>query len=265
VISFGHDGILPSQASVRIYVGDQENVKTGSKIYLYHYNYDTDKLEALPYASGYVVDKDGYITINIVHCSDYVVLSEEPVSNQITSLLDQITVKPIKKTIYLGGNSSETAIEVDLPSTLELVNSIEDNASQAAIGGVTIAYSSSNKKVATIDKAGKIKAVGEGKAVITTSITLYSGEVKIVKTSINIKKPYITLTSKKSIMVVGDSFTFKANAYGVDVNDIVWTTTEKSIIYINKKTGKAIAKSVGTDYVVAKVGNIYVKLKVIVK
>ncbi|MGB4659758.1 MAG: hypothetical protein WBI07_11285, partial [Mobilitalea sp.] len=126
-------------------------------------------------------------------------------------------------------------------------------------------YHSSNKKIATVDKTGKIIAVGVGKVVITTSITLSSGEKKTVKTNITVKKPYITLISKKSSITVGDSYTFKANAYGVDKKDIVWKTTETSIMQINKKTGKSIAKSTGTDYIIAEAGNVSVKLKVVVK
>jgi hypothetical protein len=68
------------------------------------------------------------------------------------------------------------------------------------------------------------------------------------------------------VVKVGDAITFRAKKYGVaNMNNIVWSTTKKSIIVINKNTGKATAKSKGVDYVVAKVGNISVKMKVEVK
>ena len=77
ILSFGHNGDLPITARVRIYVGNFDNIKPGMKIYLYHYNKENGKLETLPFSSGYTVDEDGYITINIIHCSDYIVLNKE--------------------------------------------------------------------------------------------------------------------------------------------------------------------------------------------
>ncbi|MGB4659674.1 MAG: alpha/beta hydrolase-fold protein [Mobilitalea sp.] len=188
VIEFNHEGVLPAQASVRIYVGDQEGMTPGDKIFLYHYNQESGKLETLPNSSNYVVDAEGYITIFIIHCSDYVASTVKASADQITSLKNQIAVTPSKKTLYIGGSGKTTTIKTKLPSTLELVNSLSDKASMGAVGEVTLQYSSSNKKIAKVDKKGKITAVGTGKAVITTKVLLYSGKTKTVKTTITVKK-----------------------------------------------------------------------------
>ena len=186
VISFGHNGILPAGSNIRIYVGEQKGIKPGGKIFLYYFNHKTGKLESLPY-STYIMDKDGYISVDILHCSDYVLLPEKAASNQITSLRNQITIAPAKKTLYVGGN---TSIKVGLPSTLELVNALKDRTSQTAVGGVVVSYRSSNKKVAIVNKDGKITAKGVGKCKIITTITLYSGKTKIITTSITVRKPH---------------------------------------------------------------------------
>jgi len=60
-------------------------------------------------------------------------------------------------------------------------------------------------------------------------------------------------------------YTFTTVGYGVDTDKIRWTTTKKSIVVISKTTGKATAKAAGTDFVVARTGNITIKTKVIVK
>jgi hypothetical protein len=65
-------------------------------------------------------------------------------------------------------------------------------------------------------------------------------------------------------MKVGDTFTFKIEAKGLDLKDIVWKTTKKSVVVIDKK-GKATAVSEGTDYVVVSIGNVTKKIKVVVK
>ncbi len=189
VISFSQEGTLPSQASVRIYVGDQEAVKPGSSIYLYHYDPETGKLNTLPNGYQYVVDQDGYVTIDLVHCSEYVILKEKAKASQITSLLDQISVRVKKKSLSVNNSkSAHSAVAIQFPTTLELVNSLKDKTSQSAIGAVTVSYQSSNPKVATVDKKGKITAKGIGKATIKTIITLYNGKKRVVKMRVTVAK-----------------------------------------------------------------------------
>lgn len=63
-------------------------------------------------------------------------------------------------------------------------------------------------------------------------------------------------------MKTGNTFTYKAVGYGVKTEDIQFYTSKKSIVVINKKTGKASAKSKGIEYVIAKVGSIIAKIRV---
>jgi hypothetical protein len=189
MIDFGHDGTLPAQARIRIYVGEREGILPGSRIYLYHYNPETGKLETLPFSTGYIVDDDGYITIDILHCSDYAMLMEEADSSMITSLKNQITLSVGSEIISIGkGKNSTTNVIINLPETLELLQTLEAKTSQSAIGAVTATYQSSNEKVATVDSNGKITAKGSGLTTIVVKVTLYSGKVKTFKTIIRVKK-----------------------------------------------------------------------------
>lgn len=266
VVSFSHDGLLPAQAQVRIYVGNKEGIKPGDIIYLYHYNQSTGKLDTLPYSSNYIVDKDGYITIDILHCSDYVMLTKETKSSRITSLRDQIKISPARSTLYIGGTTGATTnIKIELPATLEFVKDFKEQTRSSAIGAVTVTYKSSNEAVATVDSNGLVTVKKVGTAQITTVITLYSGKTKTQFTMITVKEPYIKLTKSTSKMKVNEIFTFEVEAYGVRIEDIVWTTAAKSVVVINKKTGMAVAKSKGTDIVIATAGNIVMKEKVVVK
>lgn len=181
VIQFGHEGILPSEASVRIYVGDQYGIEPGDRIYLYHCNPETGKLETLPNSSRYTVDKDGYITVNLVHCSDYAVLPKKASANQITSLRNQINVTLDKTKLTTGNSTNSTAkISVQLPTTLELVKNIGDETSNPVLGWVGITFHSSDTKVAVVDDKGLITAKGEGIAWIRVTVTLYSKKTKTV-------------------------------------------------------------------------------------
>ncbi len=188
VINFGHEGILPSEASVRIYVGDQYGIEPGDRIYLYHYNPETGKLETMPHSSRYTVDKDGYITINLLHCSDYAILPKEAGANQITSLRNQIHVTVDKSKLSTGNSTNSTAkITVKLPATLELVKNIGDKTSNPALGGVSVAFHSSDTKVAVVDENGVITAKGKGEALIHATVTLYSKKTKKVVFKIVVK------------------------------------------------------------------------------
>lgn len=266
MIDFHHEGQLPSQARVRIYVGDKKDIKPGSRIYLYHINKTTGLLETLPFSSDYQVDEAGYIEINILHCSDYAIFTEEADSELTSSLRDQISVVIDKQVIYAGGDVDASArITVTLPPTLELVKSFKIQTSQSAIGGVTVTYRSSNEMVASVDGEGRITAKKKGNAIIYVTMTLYSGKTKIVIYKVKVKEPYIQLIKYKKDMELGSDYRFKAVTYGLDSNELVWTTKQKSTVIINKDTGVAIAKSRGTDYVVATIHNISKEMKVVVK
>lgn len=265
IINFDHEGILPAQASIRIYVGDLEGIKPGDRIFLYHYNEYGNTLETLPYSSKYRVDSEGYITIKILHCSDYVIC-KKPVSGKVmSSLREQISITPEKETLYRDKAKENTVtIQLHLPLTLELVKNLEDKTYGSAVGYVVVSYLSSNDKVATVSEDGLVTAKGAGKAVITTVITLYSGKTKSFKTNIEVIDP-IVINEYTSKMKVGETFTFKALVNGEAVEDLSWYTTEKSIIVIDKRTGKAKAKSAGTDYIVVKCGKLKTKIKVVVE
>jgi uncharacterized protein YjdB len=188
VLDFAHEGVLPSQASVRIYVGNQEGITSGSKVYLYHYNESIGKLETLPYGYQAIVDEGGYITINILHCSDYVVCTQEADSKQYVSLRNQIKVAPTK--IVLSRQDKENSkgkISVMLPVTLEWVKSLEEPTSQSAAGGVTVKFTSSDKKIVTVDSQGNLTAKAPGEVIIKTTITLYSKKTKTVETRVIVK------------------------------------------------------------------------------
>lgn len=67
VFHFYHNGKLPAGTSVKAYVGNK--FKAGDKVKLSYFNEATNTLEE---AKEYTVDKDGYVTIIINHCSKYV-------------------------------------------------------------------------------------------------------------------------------------------------------------------------------------------------
>lgn len=188
IINFGHHGVLPAQASVRIYVGDM-GYSEGDKLYLYYYNSETGKLDTLPYSSNYVVDSEGYITVNIIHCSEYVLLPKQAGPGIITSLRNQFSAAKTKITLTLGSKKKSTAvIQINLPATLKQVEDLKDKISSGAVGAVRFTYKSGNSKVASVDSTGKITAKKAGKADIIVTATLYSGKKKTFKIHVTVNK-----------------------------------------------------------------------------
>ena len=109
VLSFDHIGVLPSVASVKI-SALEKGFKPGQTLYFYYYNPTTKQIESLS-KDAYTVDADGYVTVQIYHCSDYVLLPKA-----VRSLtLDTKTYTMAPKTSYEIGvkltNASDTVIK----------------------------------------------------------------------------------------------------------------------------------------------------------
>ena len=66
ILSFDHEGLLPNNTRVKVYVGDKFN--ENDKINIYYFDED---IEILKYKKSYTVDNMGYVEINLEHCSDY--------------------------------------------------------------------------------------------------------------------------------------------------------------------------------------------------
>lgn len=220
---------------------------------LYYYNRNTGKLELMSMA---VADSESYATFPFNHASDYAIVMDNGANLQTE--LDKLTLAPAKKTLYVGGDiGKSTALKLNLPDSLSTLAE-EDSLHP------TVTYTSSNPKVATVTTKGKVNAKKVGKATITATVTV-GGVSRILTTDITVKKAYIKLVEYKSSLEKGESFTYTVIGYGVSKDKITWSTTKKAIVVIDKKTGKAVAKTAGTDTVVAKYGAIKLTIKVTVK
>ncbi|MEG1495332.1 MAG: hypothetical protein RR047_00975 [Bacilli bacterium] len=65
-VSFKHHGSLPSEATIKIYVGNR--YQNGQKLYLYYYNENKKQIE---YIDNAILVKNGIVEFKIDHCSEY--------------------------------------------------------------------------------------------------------------------------------------------------------------------------------------------------
>ncbi|ROR28669.1 putative alpha-1,2-mannosidase [Mobilisporobacter senegalensis] len=202
------------------------------------------------------IDENGNVNLSFLHASDYVIIMGKKAL--LEKVPDKISVTPANKTLYIGGTTGKSAsIMIELPEVIS-------KAAEQEISSVKVTYQSSNKKVATVSKTGKITGKGEGTAVIKTSVTI-DGVTKSYNTKIRVAKAYIKFTKATSSMRLGETFAFAVKCYGFNQSDVIYSTTARSKVVIGKKSGKAIGKTKGIDYVVATCDTIQKKTKVTVK
>ena len=126
-----------------------------------------------------------------------------------------------------------------------------------------ITYSSSNKKIATVSRTGKITAVKPG----TATITIKSGKKK---TTVRVKVEGVKttkLTANKTTLTLnrGKSFNWKVTKTPTNSSEgITYWSSNKNIATVNS-SGKITAKKKGTTTINAKSGSKTVNVKVTVK
>ena len=130
-------------------------------------------------------------------------------------------------------------------------------------------WKSSNKKIATVDKKGKITAKKTGTATITVRTkkgATASVKVKVQKGKVTTKKLTITnVTDKKLTLKKGKTFKIKTSVTPITSPDkISYASSNKKIVTVDKK-GKLKAVKKGTATITVKSGKKTVKFKVNVK
>jgi hypothetical protein len=249
-IALAYDGSFGFTATLRLPL---EEKNSGRFANLYYYNPISKRLELQ--AVG-VVDKSGNVEFPFTHASDYVIVLSN--TAMLADVINTITVTPVKKTLYIGGTKGNSVtIKSVIPDVIQ--NAVSDD-----LCDMIITYKSSNPKVATVSDSGEVVAKKAGTITITTTITI-NGVEKSCQTIIKVKKAYVKFTKGTKTMKLGETYTFQTAGYGVETDDITYMTSAKSIVTINKFNGKATAKLAGIDYVIAKVGNVEVKIKVVVQ
>ncbi len=118
-----------------------------------------------------------------------------------------------------------------------------------------IKWSTSNKKIATVNSKGKVTAKKKGVVTITAKI----GSKKY-KCKITVKNP-IKLNKTKVTLVKGKSTALKVTG---TKKKVTWSSSNKKVATVNSK-GKVTAKKKGTVTITAKADGLTVKSKVTVK
>ena len=132
-----------------------------------------------------------------------------------------------------------------------------------------LTWKSSNTKVATVDKNGKVKAVGEGKTLITCKPAKGGGKGSSCVVTVT-KIPVLGIKlNVTSLILNGAGKTYQLTGVVVPENatnkKVIWSTTDPNVATVNNK-GRVTSKGPGTCYIRATAvdGGYVVTCKVIV-
>ena len=170
-----------------------------------------------------------------------------------------VTVAPTKITL------NATSVPVQLKKSTSVIK-----VAKATLPGDQIAsWSTSNKKVVTVSKSGKITAKKVGTAVVT--ITMKSGatakcKVKVQKAAVKLTK--IAVNSKKvNLNLKKGPKTYQLTATKTPitvVSKVTFTTSNKKVAVVSK-SGKITAKKAGKAVITVKCAKKVQKVTVVVK
>lgn len=116
-----------------------------------------------------------------------------------------------------------------------------------------VTYSSSKKKVATINSKGKIKALKNGTTTITVKSKANSKKKATLKVIVGTPVKKVVLNKKKATLTEGDSLSLKATVSPKkpSVKKLSFSSSNKSVATVNSK-GVVTAKKAGTVTITAK-------------
>ncbi len=186
VLDFKQDGLLPGAAKVKVYVAgnhEKTDIKAGSKVYLYDYEEKKGTFLELP-TTQYQVDEEGYITIDVTHGSQYVLLPAK-LNDNVSSLLNQISVNK-KITMAIKGSDDTKRVRVSVADIFVTVKKFSREAN-AGVAEIIFTYKSSNKKIVTVSSTGILKAKAAGTATITVTAKLADGTTKTYKEKVTVE------------------------------------------------------------------------------
>ena len=173
---------------------------------------------------------------------------DKETSTDSSSILDQVEYDLTDETALLDENGavSYTHLDVYKRQTLDKVK-----------------YSTSNKKVATVNSRGLIVAKSAGRATIT--VTAGSKKAKIVVTVPKVKTTEIKGVKTDLTLKRGKTYRIKAKAYPTNTDEkITYTSSNKKLATV---TSKGVIKAVkkGKVTITVKSGRKTVKMQLTVK
>ena len=191
-----------------------------------------------------------------------------------TSISDSAFSYPDKMTIYgvAGSYAEQYAKENDIAFVAQQIATEKITLSETELtlgrnekyqltAGLTpmdstdeVIWSSSDEKIAKVDKTGNIEAISAGEAVITAKAGEKTATCKVT-VNIPIKSIYLNKTSIE-LNAIGDSYQLNASYYPSDADGaIIWKSDDERVASVDQ-TGKVTAVGKGTTTITVSCGSV---------
>ena len=148
--------------------------------------------------------------------------------------------------------------EVKVGNTAQITADVKLQDANAVVTDsvTTITYKSSDEKVVTVDKDGKVTAVAPGKATITATVgqNNYSDTVEITVPAVPATK--LEASVEKTELNAGDSVQIKATVAPTDTTDVITYESSNGAVLVVDANGKVSAVKAGTATVTVKAGSL---------
>ena len=165
---------LPASAKIKVYVGTAEGIKAGKKAYIYYYNNKTSKLEELATNSA-TVSESGYVSFCIRKGGKYVVMAKKP-DSKVTKTIKDCVKTEVPSSLKKGKTAEAKTTLSGCLTGVSNLSSESLNKLQSGTIGAKVTYTSSNKKVASVNSEGTIKGKKKGTTVIKITVQLSNGK-----------------------------------------------------------------------------------------
>lgn len=220
------------------------NIKIDGKYYVFDPNVEDD------IAKGKTIYYYRFCKLDTEVPGKYIYANKEEDVNQFNHFQAGISLKSIqlsksKVTLYVSQNHTLTVKYKPIDAT------VTDKTT----------WKSSNKKIATVSKNGKITAKKAG----TVYITAEAGN-KTVKCKVTVKEPFIKLNKTAiTLKTVGSQYKLKTKvSSNLKTCIIKWKSSNQKVVKVSKK-GELLAAGKGTATITAYIGKVKVKCRVKVK
>lgn len=182
---------------------------------------------------------------------------DNPTESQVS--VNKLTVNVTVDLDSISLNKTELNLEKGVSETLKVTYNPE-----AAGKGKTVTWSSSDTKVATVSKDGKVTAMAPGTAKITASV---DGKTAVCTVNVTATLKGISLNKSELNLKKGQSEKLVVSydpADTTDKKDVVWTSSDTSVVSV-AADGTVNALKGGTAEITAKVSDKTAVCKVTVK
>jgi hypothetical protein len=175
--------------------------------------------------------------------------------------------------LYVGGDSSNLGwFGLKLPTNVVKVANFDEKTLsklEKGIVPVTITYKSNKPSIVEVKQNGRLIAKETGIVIITATVIMQDGTSQIYTRKLSVKKATVEFVESTVRMKVGEEAVFEIKVNGLDVDSIIWMSSQKDGAVVKKNPGSTTATvkavSAKTDWIYVIVDGVKKSIKVIVE